>query len=76
MGKYLTVLVGLAAVVAGGWSLAATWPLAWKVLQVTVPILFVLGGLLAVLVGLGEIQDSLANRRGQAPSQTQRPSSG
>ncbi len=74
MGKYLAVIVGLAAIAVGGWSMAATWPLVWKALQVLVPILLVLGGLLAVLVGLGEIQDSLANRRSRTPSQTQRPS--
>ncbi len=69
MGKYLTVLFGLAAIVFGMWGIAVTWPLLWTAIKATVPPFFVLGGLLAVLVGLGEIRDSLA-RKGQASSTT------
>ena len=63
MGKYVTILVGLAAFTFGAWSIAATWPLLWQAVQVTVPCLFVIGGLLAIGVGLGEIRDTQAERR-------------
>ncbi|MBI4323266.1 MAG: hypothetical protein HY596_03210 [Candidatus Omnitrophica bacterium] len=58
MGKYLTVILGLAAMACGAWGIRATWPLLWRAIQAMVPALFFLGGGLAVLVGLGEIRDS------------------
>ncbi len=59
MGKYLTVILGLAAMAFGAWGILATWPLLWRAIQAMVPALFLLGGGLAVMVGLGEIRDSL-----------------
>ena len=73
MGKYVTILVGLTAFTFGAWALAATWPLFWQAVQVTVPCLFVIGGLLAIGVGLGEIRDAQANRR--RPSDSPNPES-
>ena len=63
MGKYVTILVGIGAFTFGVWALAATWPLFWQAIQVTVPCLFVVGGLLAIGVGLGEIRDAQADHR-------------
>lgn len=63
MGKYLTLTAGLAAMGFGVWATWVTWPLFWIALTAMVPALFVVGGLLAVLVGLGEIGDSLARRK-------------
>ena len=71
MGKYVTMLVGLGAFTFGVWALAATWPLLWQAIQVTVPCLFVIGGLLAIGVGLGEIRDAQAGRR--PPSDSSHP---
>ena len=59
MGKYMTVLLGLAAMAAGAWAMLATWPLFWRALQATVPVLVLVAGLMAVLVGVAEIRDSL-----------------
>lgn len=65
MGKYMSVILGAAAMAFGLWAICATWPLFWKAIKATVPALFVLGGLLAVIVGLGEIRDSLASNKAQ-----------
>ena len=58
MGKYLTVILGVSVMACGAWGILATWPLLWRAIQAMVPALFLLGGGLAVLVGLGEIRDS------------------
>lgn len=60
MGKYLTVILGSAAMAFGAWGILATWPLLWRATQAMVPALFLLGGGLAVMVGLGEIRDSFS----------------
>ncbi len=62
MGKYLTVILGVSAMACGAWGILATWPLLWLAIQAMVPALFLLVGGLAVLVGLGEIRDSLGRK--------------
>lgn len=63
MGKYVSVLVGLAAMAFGIWGILATWPLLWTAVKATAPVTFVLGGLLAVLIGFGEIRDSFTEKK-------------
>lgn len=63
MGKYLSVLLGIAAMALGLWGLRAAWPLLWTVCKVLVPLVLVLGGALAVLVGCVEISDTLSQKR-------------
>ena len=63
MGTYVTMLLGLAAIIAGLYGLLATWPLVWLVLKAFGLLVLVVGGLLAVCVGLGELQDRRATRR-------------
>lgn len=67
MGKYVTLVLGLATMGVGLWGIRSSWPLFWKALQVMLSILFVLGGLLAVLVAVGEIRDHLAIRKAPLP---------
>jgi len=68
MGKYLSVIVGLAAIVFGIWGIVVTWPLLLRAILATVPAMFVLGGLLAVIIGLSEIRDSFASQKSQPSS--------
>ena len=58
MGKYVCLLSGLAAIAFGIWGIASTWPWLWNWLKAVIPLLFVLGGALAVLIGAAEIRDS------------------
>ena len=75
MGKYMTVILGLAVMACGAWAMLATWPLCWRALLATLPAVLLLAGLMAVLVGLGEIRDSLAaGRAPEPPSSTAKPS--
>jgi len=73
MAKYVTVMLGVVAMSGGVWMLAATWPLLWIAVQVAVPVLLVLGGLLAIGVGLGEIRDAAADRAAQSPRSAEPP---
>ena len=58
MGTYVTMLIGLAAVLAGACGIKATWPLVWNALQALLLIGLVIGGLLAICVSLGETRQS------------------
>ena len=62
MGKYVTVVCGMAALAAGFWSLAAVWPLLWKAVRVIAPLMLIIGGAFAMVIGLAEIRDSIASR--------------
>ena len=65
MAKYTTVIVGWGLLVGGVWGMWVTWPLLWVAIQATVPIACVLGGLLAIIVGVEEIRDAFT--RPQSP---------
>ena len=62
MGTYVTILIGLAATCAGLYGMRATWPLVWLALKAFGLIVLVVGGLLAIFVGLGELQDRKATK--------------
>lgn len=70
MGKYLCVAGGLLAMTLGVWGMRAAWPLVWTAIKVLVPVLFVLGGFLAVMVGVGEIRDRLADNKARTDPTT------
>ena len=76
MGKYLSVVLGAGAVWFGLWGIGATWPLFWTAVKTVVPPVCVLGGLLAVIVGLMEIRDTLADKRAASRTGTQGASGG
>ncbi len=63
MGTYVTILIGLAAALAGCYGMKATWPLVWLALKALGLIVLVVGGLLAVFVGLGELRDRRATKQ-------------
>ncbi len=67
MGKYATVFIGVVAMAGGVWAIAATWPLFATVLTAVLPPLAVLGGFLAVLVGIGELRDRALDRKSNPP---------
>ncbi len=62
MGTYVTIIIGFAAVLAGLYGIRASWPLVCLALKAFGLIVLVVGGLLAVCVGLGELQDRRATK--------------
>ena len=69
MSASLTILAGLGLLAAGLWGVKVTWPLCLVVVKAIVPLLCILGGILALLVGAGELRDSFAasERKGAEP---------
>ena len=73
MAKYLSVVLGLLAMGVGVWGIIATWPLLWTATKALVLILFVGGGVIAVLVGVAEIRDSLSQPSPPAQGESRAP---
>ncbi len=67
MGASLTILAGLGLLAAGLWGVRVTWPLCLVVVKAIVPLMCILGGILALLVGAGELRDSAAPRKPAEP---------
>lgn len=63
MGKYLSVILGLAAVLIGLVWLIKCWPLFVKALLATVPSILILGGLIALAAGISEIKDTMKTKK-------------
>ncbi len=62
MGTYVTIFLGVLAVMAGIYGILVTWPLVWHVLVAVFLVVLVIGGVLAVSVGLGELRDRRATK--------------
>ena len=63
MASWLTILAGLASLGFGAWAVWATWPLLWLAVKAAVPALCIVGGALAVLVGIAELRDRCSSRK-------------
>ncbi len=63
MGKYISVIGGIAAALLGLWGVIGWWPHFIKVLQGTVPAMLIFGGLIALFLGVSEIKDELAAKK-------------
>jgi hypothetical protein len=70
MGKYATLLIGLALMAVGCWGIRAFWPSLKLVLQAALPVAALCIGFFAFMIGLAEIWDTLSSKRsGDAPPQ-------
>ncbi len=58
MGKYVTVLGGIIAILMGIWGLRTWWWSFVIILKGCVPPVLVLGGLAAFFAGISEIRDA------------------
>lgn len=58
MGKYLSLLGGAVAIVAGVVLLLNWWVYFFRALQAAVPVILILGGLVALFAAISEIKDS------------------
>ena len=62
MGKYLSVAGGIIAVAVGIWYLSLWWDDVTIVAKGVLVAALILGGLLALFAGAGEIKDSAAEK--------------
>lgn len=62
MGKYLSVLGGIIAIILGILGLVCWWDWFVHGLQAIMPAILVLGGIIALFAGVSEIKDSLAKK--------------
>lgn len=65
MGKYISVIGGLVAILLGLVGLIRWWALFVRALLATVPSIFILGGLIALAAGISEIKDSLKSKKSE-----------
>lgn len=63
MGKVLSILGGIIAVLLGIWGLKSWIGPFVKVLQGTIPAILILGGVIAFFAGVSEIKDSLREKK-------------
>jgi multisubunit Na+/H+ antiporter MnhG subunit len=62
MGKYISVIGGLAAILFGLIGLIRWWDLFVRALLATVPSILILGGLIAFAAGVSEIKDAMKSK--------------
>lgn len=63
MGKYLSVAGGIIAVAVGIWCLSLWWDEVTIAVKAALVAILILGGLLALFAGAGEIKDYAAEKR-------------
>jgi len=63
MSKYLGIVIGVIAVLLGLKGLAAWWGDFLMVLRGSIPVIFILGGTIAVIAALSEIRDEISSKR-------------
>lgn len=62
MGKYISVIGGLVAILLGLIGLIKWWDLFVRALLATVPSILILGGLIAFAAGVSEIKDAMKSK--------------
>lgn len=63
MGKYISVIGGLVAILLGLIGLIKWWDLFVRALLATVPSILILGGLVALAAGISEIKDTVKPKK-------------
>jgi len=63
MGKYISVIGGLVAILLGLIGLIKWWDLFVRALLATVPSILILGGLIALAAGISEIKDTVKPKK-------------
>lgn len=66
MGKYITVLGGIIAILLGVWGIIGWWYSFVDILKGSIPPILVLGGLAALFAGISEIKDSIQAKKEEA----------
>ena len=68
----LAIVFGLIFMILGLWGLASWWTDFMMVLKGLIPVLFVFGGLLAVIAGVTSIRDSIEAKNAAAKEAEQK----
>ncbi|MCX5666538.1 MAG: hypothetical protein NT036_05855 [Candidatus Omnitrophica bacterium] len=63
MSKYLGIVIGIIALFLGLKGLCGWWGDFITVLRGSLPVIFILGGAIAVIAGLSEIKDETSSKR-------------
>ncbi len=63
MSKYLGLVIGVIAVLLGLKGLIAYWGDLLTVLRGSLPVIFILGGTIAVIAAFSEIKDEISSKR-------------
>ena len=63
MSKYLGIVIGVIALLLGLKGLCGWWSDFVVVLRGSLPVIFILGGAIAVIAGLSEIKDEISSKR-------------
>jgi len=63
MSKYMGIVIGIIAVLLGLKGLIAWWGDLLTVLRGSIPMIFILGGTIAVIAALSEIRDEISSKR-------------
>ncbi len=66
MQKYISVIVGLAALIIGLWTIAAWWYDFLIAFRGLFPPFLILAGLIALFAGVSEIKDENARKKEEA----------
>ena len=72
MGKFLSIIGGIVFCAGGIILLLAWWPLFVKALMATVPAIFIIGGLIALVGGINELKES-AGKKKEEPVKEEAP---
>jgi len=63
MGKVVSIVGGIIAMLLGIWGIVAWWVRFLQVLQGSVPVLLIFGGAIALFLGISEIRDQIVAKK-------------
>jgi len=69
MGKYISITGGLVAILLGLIGLISWFPLFLIVLKAVIPVVLILGGLIAWIAGMSELKGATKTKQEPAPTE-------
>jgi len=73
MGKFLSIVGGLIALILGIIGLIAWWGVFVRALMATVPAILIIGGLIALIGGINELKESAGSKKKEEPEKEEPP---
>ncbi len=72
MGKFISIIGGLVALILGVIGLIAWWEVFVRALMATVPLILIIGGLIALVGGVNELKESAASQKKEEPAKEEK----